>query len=114
MKLRSPFGCGAASHAGSSLEIDADGYVDVDDDVATVLLVHGFEPASKVIDDAARRERSDDGIDQLKRGDLFALLKANGMSVSLPITNDELRRLARQIGVACANSPLLDVTVKGS
>lgn len=35
-------------------------------------------------------------VDRMSRNDLFAYLKAKGVAVSLPITNDELRSIARR------------------
>ncbi len=116
MKLKAPLGCHAASHRGRSIAIAEDGTIDADEESAAVFIAHGFrlaeadgqeqaggaEPAGH----ARRSERmavepvSDvPGIESLSRRELFALLRAKGVSVTLPITNSELRDAARR---ACA------------
>jgi len=115
MKLRSPSSCGAVTYAGCAIEIDANGDVDVEDDVGAALLAHGFIPSSEVEteDEAAQpslNAAAQDDIALLGRRDLFALLKSNGVSVSLPVTNDELRRMARGV----SRGPITDDARKGS
>ncbi len=44
MKLRAPEGCASVSHCGHVLRVEADGSLDVDDDVAESLAAHGFSP----------------------------------------------------------------------
>ncbi len=109
MKLRIPPGCGAASHAGDMLAIDAEGCVTVEEEAARALRAHGFVllSADEERSNAAPRTRSADAqsekhdppgdeIDRLNRRGLFAFLKVKGIGVSLPVTNDELRVLARR------------------
>ncbi len=107
MKLKAPFSCCAASHNGRAIPFAEDGTIDVDDKVAPVFVAHGFTPVelSQGTDAAERRHPSaepsipdtgTDGIDALSRKELFAFLRAKGVSVSLPITNNELRAAVRQ------------------
>ncbi|WP_020177060.1 hypothetical protein [Methyloferula stellata] len=109
MKLRAPPGCGAASHGGERIEIDTEGCVIVEDPAAHALRAHGFLPLSEAEArcDAPPRlphtelssEKHDspgDEIEGLNRRGLFAFLKAKGVGVTLPVTNDELRALARR------------------
>ncbi len=42
MKLRAPEGCSSVSHCGRVLQVEADGSLDVEDDVAESLAAHGF------------------------------------------------------------------------
>jgi hypothetical protein len=107
MKLCVPPGCGAASHNGHTIEIDAQGCVDVDEEAAHALAAHGFialselegledvRPRSLSATEQARPLPPADHISQLNRRSLFAFLKERGVGVSLPVTNDELRALAR-------------------
>src|ERR1700752_4145515 len=107
MKLKAPNGCHAASHRGRSIAIAEDGTIDADDEAAAVFIAHGFRPAegnareqaggAKPAGHGRRAEGisiqpgSDiPGIDSLSRRELFALLRAKGVSVALPITNSEL------------------------
>jgi hypothetical protein len=103
MKLHVPPGCGAASHDGHAIEIDTEGCVTVDDHAAQALRAHGFVPLSEA--DARRdllepssegRDPPGDEIEGLNRRGLFAFLKAKGVGVTLPVTNDELRALVRR------------------
>ncbi len=109
MKLRVPSGCGAASHDGHAIEIDTDGCVTVEDHAAQALRAHGFLPlngADAKLDaphepahaepNAEKHDSYGDEVDGLNRRGLFAFLKAKGVGVCLPITNDELRALARR------------------
>lgn len=107
MKLRAPDGCAAVSHEGRAFAIAADGSIDVEDRVAAALAAHGFTPwhgEARNIADATRdagvaidpdRAAKDD-IDSLNRPALFALLRGKGVRVSLPISNAELRAVARR------------------
>jgi len=120
MKLCVPPGCGAASHNGCALEIDAEGRVDVDEDAAYALAAHGFtalcettakDPVSLQSHAAAKQAQTnplDDGISELNRPGLFAFLKERGICVSLPITNDQLRVLARAALAKAARDPSAD------
>jgi hypothetical protein len=44
MKLRAPEGCSSVSHCGHVLQVEADGSLYVEDDVAETLAAHGFSP----------------------------------------------------------------------
>jgi hypothetical protein len=68
MKLRAPEGCSTVSHGGQILIVDADGSLDVDDDVAVLA--------------------------GLNRSALFALLREKGVRITLPVTNAQLRAAA--------------------
>jgi len=113
MKLRAPAGCHAASHGGLAVSFAEDGTTDVDDKVALVFIAHGFRPAeaghgaevtkSKTGEFSSLpspkpiiHEIGPDGIEVLSRKELFAFLRAKGVSISLPVTNNELRAAARQ------------------
>lgn len=107
MKLRAPEGCSAVSHHGTEMVIGADGCVDTDDCTAAALIAHGFselstEEPEKRDKPSRAAEKVVDAIDGLNRPALFAFLKERGISVSLPVTNDELRALARQALAAAA------------
>jgi hypothetical protein len=100
MKLRVPSGCGAASHQGRAIDIDADGCVEVEEEAARALAAHGFTlcevDAVRAAPPSQGTDPLGDDIDGLNRRELFAFLKAKGVSVCLPITNEELRALARR------------------
>ncbi len=116
MKLKAPLGCQAASHRGRSIAIAEDGTIDADEESAAIFIAHGFRPAEDEVQEqaggaepAGYARRSEGmavepvsdvpGIESLSRKELFALLRAKSVSVSLPITNSELRAAARR---ACA------------
>jgi hypothetical protein len=97
MRLRVPPGCGAASHGGFAVDIGADGCVEVEEAAARALRAHGFAACEAELDDMPSSPdiaQPVHDIGRLNRRGLFAFLKAKGVSVSLPITNDELRVLA--------------------
>jgi hypothetical protein len=113
MKLKAPVGCCSASHNGRAVLFAEDGTIDVDDNAAPVFIAHGFHPMGPSHGtEAATSETGDTyssskaerviadtgtgGIEGLSRKELFALLRAKGVSVTLPITNNELRAAARQ------------------
>ena len=113
MKLQAPAGCCAASHDGRAVPFAEDGTIDVDDEVALVFVAHGFRPVeighgkdateSDAVEACQHPETKSvipvsgtDGIEALSRKELFAFLRAKGVSVSLPITNNELRAVVRQ------------------
>jgi hypothetical protein len=96
MRLRSPFGCGSVSYLGENLIIGSDGTIDADDEAAGVLAAHGFV----VMPEQAAVELTEDegfgAIEKLNRSGLFSILRAKGVSVSLPITNEALREAVRK------------------
>lgn len=109
IKLRPPPDCGAVSHKNEVIKLDADGYADVEEDVAHVLSVHGFIPVTDGADEgdpvsrkhllalpAIEKTVQADDFSGYDRPDLFSFLKAHGVSVSLPITDEALRALARK------------------
>jgi hypothetical protein len=113
MKLRAPAGCHAASHGGLAVSIAEDGTIDVDDKVALVFIAHGFRKAEVSHGTEATKSKSgkagslpsakpviqeigSDEVGALSRKELFAFLRAKGISISLPATNTELRAAVRQ------------------
>jgi hypothetical protein len=112
MKLRAPAGCYAASHGGLAVSIAEDGTIDVDDKVALVFIAHGFRKAEASHGTEATKSKSGkagnlpsakpviqeigDEVGALSRKELFAFLRAKGISISLPVTNAELRAAVRQ------------------
>ena len=108
MKLRAPDSCIGVSYRGRNYGISSDGSIDLDEEACAALAGHGFAIASTKTDAGPQAEPerttvhvntvegpADDDIEGLNRVELFALLRSKGVSVSLPITNLELRRLAR-------------------
>ncbi|VFU10249.1 conserved hypothetical protein [Methylocella tundrae] len=55
-----------------------------------------FEQTSGVAGAGANVNASAESVSALSRQGLFAFLKGRGVSVSLPVTNEELRAMARQ------------------
>lgn len=99
MKLCAPVGCVELSYQGKALAIGSDGSVEVDDVASVILTAHGFTPrvgnaGVTAAPNMAAAESCVEGISGLNRPALFAFLKSKGVSVSLPITNRELRVLA--------------------
>lgn len=109
MKLWAPEGCVTLSYQGRILAIDEDGSIDVEADAFAALAPHGFvssppdaahqseEAVSQGEDAPSGSGLSDhDAIESMNRPALFAFLKERGVSVSLPVTNEELRAMARR------------------
>lgn len=109
MKIWAPEGCVALSYQGRILTIDEDGSVDVEADAFAALGPHGFvpippgatpRPLEPVSQEGEARSASDlsdhRAIESMNRLALFAFLKERRVAVSLPVTNDELRALARR------------------
>jgi hypothetical protein len=112
MKLRAPAGCHAASHGGLAVSFAEDGTIDVDDKVADVFIAHGFRKAEASHGAEATKSITGESgspsakpvvqeigsgeIETLSRKELFAFLRAKGISISLPVTNNELRAAVRQ------------------
>ena len=71
-----------------------DGYVSVPASIAGDVQSHGFIIADG--DDEDPNSVPSDDINTMNRKELFAFLKAKEVSVKPPITNDELRRLAKE------------------
>jgi hypothetical protein len=105
MRLRAPPGCESVSHAEQTIHVDEFGHVDVHEDIANALLAHGFvhvidnipkpKPLKEIQDRKPLDVKSGEGpIESLNRQELFAFLRANGVSIKLPITNHDLRDLA--------------------
>ncbi len=124
IKLRAPLGCGAVSHGNDVIEIDARGYVLVDEHIARVLIAHGFTSTDEnaagqkrgLVEGSPSGEPRPDApevdVERLNRPALFAFLKEKGVRVSLPITNNELRAIARAALKGCIREPLMDVNKK--
>jgi hypothetical protein len=112
MKLKAPAGCHAASHGGLAVSFAEDGTIDVDDKVADVFIAHGFREAGASHGAEATKSKTSepsspsakpviqeiglDEIETLSRKELFAFLRAKGISISLPVTNNELRAVVRR------------------
>jgi hypothetical protein len=98
----------------------ADGTVEVSDRAADILMSHGFTdkdpeeavgvrivervvrvPVEKIVeipqadDTDPDSQGASDNIDEMKRGELTASLKALGVEFKMPITNDALKELLR-------------------
>ncbi len=104
MKLRVPCGCRSVSYDGDQLSIDSDGSIEADETAAGILVAHGFVavPSSITVTDHDAAGR--DEVATLDRRGLFSLLRSRGVSVSLPITNAELRAAARKALAGSASS----------
>jgi hypothetical protein len=109
VKLWAPEGCVTLSYQGRILAIDEDGSIDVEADAFAALAPHGFvsnppdgtpQPVESIAQRAEAASASgladDDRIESMNRPALFAFLKEKGVSVALPVTNEELRALARR------------------
>jgi hypothetical protein len=104
MKLRAPHGCSAVIFQGRALPIDEDGLVETDEPTAAALASHGFVSWEGDGPAAAARESLDvDAIARMNRPALFAWLKAAGVSVSLPVTNEALRARVLELVAAAAD-----------
>jgi len=114
MKLKAPTGCHAASHGGRFIAIAQDGTIEVDHEAAPVFIAHGFcrvdtdeglqpESAKSVHSRPPSKAKSGGtepiprGVEALSRNELFALLRAKGVPVRLPISNNDLRAAARRV-----------------
>lgn len=108
MKMRAPGSCVGVSYRGRHYAISEDGSVEIDEEACAALEGHGFVCSTDVcvvekprLESKTDRietedeEHSGDTIECLNRAALFAFLRSKGVSVSLPITNRELRRRAR-------------------
>lgn len=95
MKLVAPPDVCSASVDGCSYEI-GDGFVDVKPEHVAALRELGFKTPEEIPVDPADDPNSApvEDIATMSRNELFAFLKAKGIAVSLPITNDQLRAVA--------------------
>lgn len=107
VKLRAPDGISSIVHNGTEIPVANDRSVEVDSHSAQVLKTHGFRAwasrcstgstdAVNVPDSPQSSDERERDLSTLKRPALFAYLRAKGISVSLPVTNDELRAMARR------------------
>ncbi len=90
------------------IEIGADGCVDVEAELVPVFLAHGFMslsadsaghgplPEQQCEAPVQELAATEEDIDALNRRELFAFLRARGLSGSRNATNDELRAIAWQ------------------
>jgi len=92
MKLRAPTECRSVFFDGVSIVIDAKGCIEIDKNVAEILVAHGFE----LLDEQISESEAESSIDvtSLSRKELFQFLKEHNVSISLPITNEVLRNRA--------------------
>ncbi len=100
MKMRAPEGCCGLVHDGRFIAIGDDGCVDVETADSNALACHGFVAVAE----ADTQEGADAGdnpdVDAMNRAALFAYLRAKGVAVTLPITNEALRAAARRAAQA--------------
>lgn len=96
MKIRIPPGCTAVSYQGCLLPIEDDGSIDVDETTASILAAHGFESMPLPVTERPFDIEGTDEVARLNRNGLFSLLRSRGVSVSLPVTNQALRDIARK------------------
>ena len=90
MKYHLPQGCVRLSHAGKSVAIAADGSIDLDASVATLLAPHGIVPVGDPV------PIDPDQIATLSASDLVAALAARGVPVPKQASLATLRGLLRQ------------------
>lgn len=83
----------SVSIGSDSFEV-VDGYISVPAALAGDVQSHGFIIADG--DEEDPNSVPNENIDTMKRGELFAFLKAKGINKQPPVTNDELRRLAKE------------------
>jgi hypothetical protein len=101
IKMKAPDNSGPFERNGVTYEIDADGCVSVPGALVGDLVDHGFQsvpdlPPVPIDPEDDPTFVPSEEIATMNRNELFAYLKAKGVSVSPPITNDELRKLASQ------------------
>lgn len=105
MKLRAPEGCASICHEGQIFVIEADGSIEVKKSIAAALVAHGFLPWDE--DETETKQpatTTNVDVEKFNRPRLFAFLRANGVRVRLPITNEELRAAARKVALAGRSS----------
>ena len=139
MKLKAPENSGGANVAGVAYNVALDGsinaaaahvdalrshgFVDwIDDPELPVKIVEVEKPiiVEKLVEVPVEDNPNEippvdaDEFDGMNRGGLFAWLKAQGVSVSPPITNDELRAKARDVKatLAAAAAPALPSAIQ--
>lgn len=97
MKLRAPDGCASICHEGQIFIVEADGSIEVKTAMVAVLSAHGFLPWDAGENAPTQAAATDDAdIESFNRPRLFAFLRAKGVRVRLPITNEQLRVAARE------------------
>ena len=104
MKLRAPEGCASICHEGQIFVVEADGSIEVKKSIAVVLVAHGFLPwdaADAALEPPVATTSVD--VEKFNRPRLFAFLRANGVRVRLPVTNEELRAAARRVALSEAS-----------
>ena len=96
IKMTAPENSGPFERNGITYEIGADGCVSVPGDIVNDLSDHGFLAVPDAPVDPATDPSfvPSEDIRTMNRNELFAYIKAKGVVVSPPITNDELRRIA--------------------
>jgi len=95
MKLKAPADCRSISIGSRVMIVDDDGCVEVGKPDAETLIAHGFTLTHNENPSSASVISSVD-VATLSRRELFRVLKKHQVAVSLPVTNEALRELARQ------------------
>lgn len=95
VKLRVPPNCRSVSYRGELVTIDCDGTIEVDEIAAAIFAAHGFALQPSPLDEQESEYAGIDAVASLNRSGLFSLLRSLGVGVTLPITNAELRAVAR-------------------
>jgi hypothetical protein len=98
-----PTGKRCGEFAARAMDIAMETVPVTDPNCTSVAPVEAPMPADGCVDTGTSTSTSDMGVDDisaLSRRALFAFLREKGISVSLPITNEELRAAARRSGAA--------------
>lgn len=99
INLSGPLGITSVSVAGVEYAV-ADGLVSVKPEHVAALADMGFGPAPAVVAVDDPNSQPSEDLATMSRNELFAFLKAKGIAVSLPITNDQLRAIAKDTAPA--------------
>src|SRR5690242_17508387 len=102
IKLVGPTNISSLSIAGTSYDVSS-GIVSVKPEHVAEAKDMGFSVAPETEDDP--NFVPSDNIDSMNRNELFAWLKAKGIAVSPPITNDALRVIVRENAVPAPAAP---------
>lgn len=92
IKMKAPVGVSSLSVDGAEYLV-SNGRVDVKPEHVAGAEQHGFV---SIADDDPNSAPTDD-IDTMSRNELFAFLKASKVAVTLPVTNDVLRSIAKDV-----------------
>ena len=103
INLVGPTNITSLSVAGTNYAV-VDGNVEVKPEHVAELKDFGFSVPAETVDDPNSVPSEDIGT--MNRNELFAFLKAKGVVVSPPITNDALRAIARENAAPVAPAPM--------